>query len=200
MKSRSKVRLSRALGVPLTPKAVRAMERRPYPPGEHGRQRRRTMSDYKERLLEKQRLRAQYNVSEGQFRRTVDRAVRSGNAGETLMVDLERRLDALALRAGFARTIYQARQAVVHGHVTVNGRRVDRPSYRVRPGDVIEIAEGSRDKAPFLIAAAGEHAATAPPYLDVDIRDLRARLDRLPERAEIPVDTDERLVIEFYSR
>jgi small subunit ribosomal protein S4 len=194
------VRLSRALGIPLTPKAVRAMERRPYPPGEHGRRRRRSMSDYKERLLEKQRLRAQYNVSEGQFRRTIDRALRSGNAGETLMVDLERRLDALVLRAGFARTIYQARQAVLHGHVTVNGRRVDRPSYRARPGDVIEIAEGSRDKAPFLIAAAGEHAAAVPPYLDVDTRALRARLDRLPERAEIPVDSDERLVIEFYSR
>jgi small subunit ribosomal protein S4 len=82
----------------------------------------------------------------------------------------------------------------------VNGRRVDRPSFRVSPGDVIEVAAGSKDKTPFLIAAAGQHAATAPPYLDVDIEALRARLLRLPERAEIPVICDERLVVEFYSR
>jgi small subunit ribosomal protein S4 len=199
-RSRSKVRLSRALGIALTPKAARHLERRPYPPGEHGR-RRRTQSDYKTRLLEKQRLRAQYNVSEAQLRLALGRALRSGEqAGAALLADLETRLDALVLRAGFARTIYQARQAVTHGHITVNGRRVDRPSFRVRPGDVIRVAPGSRDKAPFLVAATGAHAATAPPYLDVDIESLEARLVRQPARDEIPVDCNERLVIEFYSR
>jgi small subunit ribosomal protein S4 len=199
-RTRSKVRLSRALGIPLTSKAGRYLERRPYPPGEHGRQRKRT-SDYKTRLLEKQRLRAQYDLSEAQLRLAMGRAVRSGGStGEALLVDLETRLDALVLRAGFSRTIYQARQAVTHGHVTVNGRRVDRPSFHVSPGDVIEIAAASKSKAPFAIAATGEYAATVPDYLEVDPEALRARLARLPERPEIPVVCDERLVVEFYSR
>ena len=199
-RTQSKVRLSRALGVALTPKAARHLERRPYPPGQHGR-RRRVASDYKARLLEKQRLRAQYDLGEAQLRLALDRATRGGGkTGEALVIDLETRLDALVLRSGFARTIYQARQAVSHGHVTVNGRRVDRPSFRVRPGDVIGIAATSRSKTPFVVAAAGEHAAVVPPYLDVDVEALTARLVRLPERAEIPVVCDERLVVEFYSR
>ena len=196
----STVRLSRALGIPLTPKAARYLERRPYPPGQHGRARRRT-SDYKLQLLEKQRLRAQYDLSEAQLRLALARALRSGgNSGEALVVDLETRLDALVLRAGFGRSIYQARQAVSHGHITVDGRRVDRPSFQVHPGDVIEVAAGSRAKTPFVIAAAGVHAGAVPPYLDIDLEALRARLVRLPARAEIPVICDERLVIEFYSR
>jgi small subunit ribosomal protein S4 len=199
-RARSKVRLSRALGIPLTPKAARHLERRPYPPGQHGR-RRRVTSDYKARLLEKQRLRAQYDLSEAQLRLALARATRGGGkTGEALVIDLETRLDALVLRSGFARTIYQARQAVSHGHVTVDGRRVDRPSSRVRPGEVIAIVPASRAKTPFVIAAAGEHAAAVPPYLDVDISALSARLTRLPERPEIPVLCDERLVVEFYSR
>ena len=199
-KTRSRVRLSRALGIPLTPKAQRHLERRPYPPGQHGR-RRRTVSDYKARLLEKQRLRAQYDLSEAQLRLALAKAMRGGqNPGAALLADLETRLDALVLRAGFARTIYQARQAVSHGHITVNGRRVDRPSYRVRPGDRIEVAAGSKPKTPFLLAATGAHAAATPAYLDVDLEALTARLVRLPSRAEIPVICDERLVVEFYSR
>jgi small subunit ribosomal protein S4 len=197
---RSKVHLSRALGVALTPKAARHLERRPYPPGQHGR-RRRTGTDYKARLLEKQRLRAQYNISEAQLRLAMARAVGSGhNTGESLLVELETRLDALVLRAGFARTIYQARQAVSHGHITVNGRRVDRPSFRVSPDDVLEVAAASKAKAPFLVAAAGQHAGSVPAYLQVDIEALTARLLRRPRRDEIPVICDERLVVEFYSR
>jgi small subunit ribosomal protein S4 len=196
----SKVRLSRALGIALTPKAGRHLERRPYPPGEHGRGRKRT-SDYKARLLEKQRLRAQYDLSEAQLRLALARALRSGGStGEALLVDLETRLDALVLRAGFSRTIYQARQAVTHGHVTVDGRRVDRPSFRVRPGQVIEVATASKSKGPFVIAATGEYAAAVPPYLEIDAEGLKARLVRLPARAEIPIVCDERLVVEFYSR
>lgn len=199
-RTRSKVRLSRALGIPLTPKAGRHLERRPYPPGEHGRRPRRP-SDYKTRLLEKQRLRAQYDVSEAQLRVALARAARGeGSTGGALLAELETRLDALTLRAGFARTIYQARQAVTHGHVMVNGGRVDRPSFQVRPGDVIEIAPASRHKPPFEIAAAGGHAAVTPPYLEVDTEALRARLLRAPDREEIPVVCDERLVVEFYSR
>ncbi|MBX6768373.1 MAG: 30S ribosomal protein S4 [Actinomadura rubrobrunea] len=197
---RPKIKLSRALGIPLTPKSTGYFEARPYPPGQHGRGRKQE-SDYKLRLREKQRLRAQYNLREAQLRNAFARAAKAaGKTGEALIVDLERRLDALVLRAGFARTIYQARQFVVHRHVLVNGRRVDRPSFRVRPGDVISIAERSRRMAPFVEAAAGAHAAEAPPYLEVRRDALVARLTRLPERAEIPVICDEQLVVEHYSR
>ncbi|MEV4766553.1 30S ribosomal protein S4 [Micromonospora chokoriensis] len=199
--TRPKVKRSRALGIALTPKCVRYFERRPFPPGQHGRARR-TTSDYKVRLLEKQRLKAQYDLHEGQLRRAFDRAVRRpGKTGEELIVELESRLDALVLRAGLARTIYQARQVVTHQHVTVNGRRVDRPSARLQPGDVIAVAERSRGKAPFVVAAAGAHAPERPaPYLDVTLSDLTVRLVRLPLRSEVPVVCDEQLVVEYYSR
>ncbi|MGW0214115.1 30S ribosomal protein S4 [Micromonospora chokoriensis] len=199
--TRPKVKRSRALGIALTPKCVRYFERRPFPPGQHGRARR-TTSDYKVRLLEKQRLKAQYDLHEGQLRRAFDRAVRRpGKTGEELIVELESRLDALVLRAGLARTIYQARQVVTHQHVTVNGRRVDRPSARLQPGDVIAVAERSRGKAPFVVAAAGAHAPERPaPYLDVTLADLTVRLVRLPLRSEVPVVCDEQLVVEYYSR
>ncbi|MGY1831620.1 30S ribosomal protein S4 [Geodermatophilus sp. SYSU D01180] len=196
---RPKVRLSRRLGLPLTPKAVSYFERRPYPPGEHGRKRKQ-QSDYSTRLLEKQRLRAQYDVSETQLRRAFDRARRTGGkTGEALIQDLESRLDATVLRAGFARTIYQARQFVTHRHVLVNGRRVDRPSYRLRPGDWISIAERSRTREPFQVAASGAHA-TAPAYLGVRLADLTARVERVPAREEVPVVCEEQLVVEYYSR
>ena len=132
--SRPKVKKSRALGIALTPKAVKYFEARPYPPGEHGRGRKQNL-DYKVRLLEKQRLRAQYDVSERQLVRAYERAAKTqGKTGEALVIELERRLDALVLRSGIARTIYQARQMVVHGHIEVNGQKVDKPSFRVRPG------------------------------------------------------------------
>jgi small subunit ribosomal protein S4 len=199
-KSRPKARLSRALGIALTPKSARYLERRPYPPGEHGRGRKQT-SDYKVRLLEKQRLRAQYNLGERQLRRAFDEARRRKTAtGEELLRALETRLDATVLRAGFARTIYQARQFVTHQHILVNGRRVDRPSYRLKPGDVVSVAERSRSRLPFMEAAAGGHAGQIPAYLDVNLSDLTARLVRQPDRAEIPVICDEQLVVEFYSR
>ncbi|MGY1601822.1 30S ribosomal protein S4 [Geodermatophilus sp. SYSU D00815] len=196
---RPKIRLSRRLGLPLTPKAVQYFERRPYPPGVHGRKRR-TPSDYSTRLLEKQRLRAQYDVSETQLRRAFDRARRTGGkTGEALIQDLESRLDATVLRAGFARTIYQARQFVTHRHVLVNGRRVDRPSYRLRPGDFVQIAERSRVKEPFVVAASGAHA-TPPAYLTVSLSDLVCRVERTPSREEVPVVCEEQLVVEYYSR
>ncbi|MGY1692749.1 30S ribosomal protein S4 [Geodermatophilus sp. SYSU D01105] len=196
---RPKVRLSRALGIPLTPKSVAYFERRPYPPGEHGRKRK-TTSDYKTRLLEKQRLRAQYDISETQLRAAFDRAKRAGGkTGEALIQDLESRLDATVLRAGFARTIYQARQFVTHQHVLVNGRRVDRPSYRLEPGDLIQVAEKSKTKEPFLVAASGAHAQ-APEYLEVRLADLVARVERTPARDEVPVLCEEQLVVEYYSR
>jgi len=198
---RPKAKLSRALGIPLTPKCVKYFERRPYPPGDHGRSRKST-SDYKVRLLEKQRLRYQYNISETQLGLAFERAHRgSKKTGEALIASLETRLDALVLRSGFARTIYQARQAVTHRHITVNGIRVDKPSYQVKPDDVIAVAPRSRNLVPFQVAAAGAHAlATTPPYLEVLLPQLHARLVRVPTREEIPVVCNEQLVVEFYSR
>lgn len=198
---RATVRRSRALGLPLTPKSVRYYERRPYPPGVHGR-RRRKPSDYQVRLLEKQRLRFQYDVSERQLRRTFEEAVRRpGKTGENLVSLLERRLDAVVHRAGFARTVYQARQLVSHGHFTVDGAKVDRPSYRLRPGQVVEVRERSRDREPFVVAAAGAHLhGPTPAYLGVDLRAGRVVLLREPARPEVPVIADESLVVEFYSR
>lgn len=198
---RPKARLSRAIGIPLTPKCVRYFEQRPYPPGVHGRSRKKT-SDYSVRLMEKQRLRLQYNVSERQLRAAFAAAVKSaGKTGDALVSLLERRLDALVFRAGFARTIYQARQFVSHGHVTVDGARVNIPSYRLRPGQEIAVHESSRPKAPFLVAATGAHApAVLPPYLYASLPDLRAVLLAEPARHDVPVKCDERLVVEYYSR
>lgn len=198
---KSKIKRSRALGVPLTDKAARYMERRSYGPGDHGHARRRPDSDYKLRLQEKQRLRAQYNIGEVQLRRALGRASRRPEkTGDALLTELETRLDAVVLRAGFARTIYQARQAVSHGHIRVDGKKVDKPSYRLRPGQVVEIADRSKNLLPFTAAASGEYTAIVPAYLAVDTAALRARLERLPARPEIPVSCDERLVVEYYSR
>ena len=154
-RSRSKVRLSRALGVALTPKAARYLEKRPYGPGQHGRTKRKADSDYAVRLREKQRLRAQYGLREAQLRIVFNEARRQrGLTGENLVELLEMRLDALVLRAGFARTTSQARQMVVHRHIMVDGQRVDRPSFRVKEGQTIHVHERSEGMEPFQVAAA----------------------------------------------
>src|SRR5690606_26230064 len=203
-RTRRQVRLSRALGVALTPKAVKYFEKRPYGPGEHGRARRRLESDYAVRLKEKQRLRAQYGIREAQLQRVFDEARREqALTGESLVELLEMRLDALVLRSGFARTIAQARQAVVHRHILVDGKLVDRPSFRVKPGQVIQVKPRSQAMVPFQVAAAGAHRDVLPDvpgYLDVQIEKLRAELVRRPKRNEVPVTCNEQLVVEYYSR
>jgi small subunit ribosomal protein S4 len=202
--SRRVVRRSRALGLPLTPKAVRFWERRPYPPGEHGRTRRPSRTDYSGQLLEKQRLRAQYGVREKQLRRAVAEAKRrDGRTGDVLVQLLEMRLDAVVLRSGFARTIAQARQVVVHRHVTVEGLVVDKPSYRVRPGQVVSVRERSRAMTPFVIAGAGGHREVlpaVPEYLTLGSDGLSVQVAREPRRPEVPVTCDVALVVEFYAR
>jgi len=200
---RRKVRLSRALGIPLTPKAARYLEKRPYAPGEHGRTKRRTDSDYAVRLREKQRLREQYGIREKQLRIVFNEARRTeGLTGENLVELLEMRLDALVLRAGFARTTAQARQFVTHRHILVDGKIVDRPSFRVKPGQLIHVKERSEGTEPFQVAAAGGHAEVLPPvpgYLDVELDKLHARLVRRPKRAEVPVTAEVQLVVEYYA-
>ena len=203
-RARRQVRLSRALGIPLTPKAVKHFEKRPSPPGEHGRARRRTESDYAVRLREKQRLRAQYALREKQLRRAYDEARKApGLTGEVMVEDLETRLDALVLRAGFARTTLQARQAVTHRHILVDGKIVDRPSFQVKPGQTVQVKPKSQATVPFQVAAAGAHRdvlPAVPAYLDVQLEKLSFSLVRRPKRAEVPVTAEVQLVVEHYSR
>ena len=202
-RTRSKTRLSRSLGIALTPKAAKYMEKRPYGPGQHGRTKRKSDSDYAVRLREKQRLRAQYGIREAQLRKTFQEAKRTeGLTGETLVELLEMRLDALVLRAGFARTMAQARQLVVHRPILVDGQRVDRPSFRVKPGQMIHVHEKSERTEPFQVAAAGGHAdvlPAVPEYLSVELDKLHATLVRKPKRAEVPVTCDVQLVVEYYA-
>jgi ribosomal protein S4, bacterial/organelle type len=179
------------------------MEKRPYAPGEHGRTKRKADSDYAVRLREKQRLRAQYGIREKQLRIAFEEARRQqGLTGENLVELLEMRLDALVLRAGFARTTAQARQFVVHRHILVDGKIVDRPSFRVKPGQLIHVKARSEATDPFQVAAAGGHADVlpkVPAYLDVELDKLQARLERRPKRAEVPVTCDVQLVVEYYA-
>ncbi|MEM6796486.1 MAG: 30S ribosomal protein S4 [Acidobacteriota bacterium] len=196
-----KVRVSRALGLALTPKAAKIMETKAYPPGQHGAnpRRRPRIQGFKAQLLEKQRLRAQYNVHERQMRTYFKRANNSkGNTGDVLVALLETRLDAIVLRCGFARSIYAARQYVNHRHVQVNGRRVDRPSYPVRPGDVVRIRPQSTNLLCFREAL--ESSLNPPEYLTLDKDQMTCRLERMPQRDEVPIVCDIAKVIEFYSR
>jgi small subunit ribosomal protein S4 len=202
-RARSKTRLSRSLGIALTPKAARIMDKRGYAPGEHGRTKRKADSDYAVRLREKQRLRAQYGIREKQLRIAFNEARRiQGLTGENLVELLEMRLDALVLRSGFARTMAQARQFVVHRHIMVDGRIVDRPSFRVKPGQLIHVKARSEGTEPFQVAAAGGHSdllPQVPGYLEVDLDKLHSRLVRRPQRAEVPVTCDVQLVVEYYA-
>ena len=193
-----KVRLARQLGIALTPKAARVMERRPNPPGQHGATPRRKVSGYKKQLVEKQRLRAQYNMSERQMSNAFAEAIRqSGNTGVRLLQLLEMRLDAVVLRGGFVRTIYAARQAVTHGHVRVNGNKVDRPSFRLKPGDVVSLADKSKE----MVAFTGPLEVARPPaYLELDREKRSVRVREVPEREQIPIQCETSLVIEYYSR
>jgi small subunit ribosomal protein S4 len=202
-RTRSKTRLSRALGIALTPKAAKYLEKRPYAPGEHGRTKRKADSDYAVRLREKQRLRAQYGIREAQLKIAFQEARKSqGLTGENLVEILEMRLDALVLRAGFARTTAQARQMVVHRHIMVDGQLVDRPSFRVKPGQMIHVKARSEGMEPFQVAAAGGHVDVLPKvpgYIEVELDKLQARLVRRPKRAEVPVTCEVQLVVEYYA-
>ena len=202
-RTRSKTRLSRALGIALTPKAAKYLEKRPYAPGEHGRTKRKQDSDYAVRLREKQRLRAQYGIREKQLKIAFEEARKAkGLTGENLVELLEMRLDALILRAGFARTTAQARQMVVHRHILVDGQLVDRPSFRVKPGQLIHVKTRSEGTEPFQVAAAGGHIdllPKTPAYLEVELDKLQARLVARPKRAQVPVTCEVQLVVEYYA-
>lgn len=192
-------RMCRRVGEPLCGLPKCPALRRPYPPGQHGREARRKLSQFGKQLLEKQKLRYIYGVSERQLRRYYRQASRlRGRTGERLVQLLETRLDNVVYRLGFARTLPAARQLVVHGHVQVNGRKVDRPSYPVQPGDEVAIRPKSRDLEPVRLGL--EMDRVVPPYLEVDVEGRRGWLVRLPRRDEVPLKVDENLVVEFYAR
>ena len=174
------------------------VERRSYPPGEHGRGRMR-QSEYRQQLREKQKARRYYQLLEKQFRNYYDRASRQpGVTGENLLRMLETRLDNVLVRLGFAASRRQARQLVSHGHWQVNGRRVDIPSYQVKPDDVISIKAGS--KATDVVRSATELTAAVPPWLQADHDSLTAKVLRIPERSEISTPVQEQLIVELYSK
>ena len=191
--------MCRRVGQPLCGRPNCPANKRPYPPGQHGRGRKR-VSEYNVRLLEKQKLRAIYGVSERQMRTYYDRASRKkGVTGEELIRQLETRLDAVVLHLGFALSQRQARQLVSHGHVSVNGRRIDVPSAQVKPEQTIELSDKAKNFV--FVREALELAPDPPVYLYRNKDQLQGTMSRLPERDEIPlpVPIEERLIIEFYS-
>jgi small subunit ribosomal protein S4 len=189
---------SRRLGISLTGTG-KELAKRPYPPGQHGPNQRRKISEYGIQQQEKQKLRYMYGINERQFRNLFDEAGKMrGVHGENFMILLESRLDNLVYRLGLARTRRQARQLVNHGHITVDGRRVDIPSYRVQPNQTIGVRERSRNLD--IIKEAVENNNFVPDYLSFDADKLEGVYTRLPERSELPAEINEALIVEFYSR
>ncbi|MFL5825360.1 MAG: 30S ribosomal protein S4 [Thermoleophilaceae bacterium] len=176
------------------------VERRSYPPGDHGRGRQK-QSEYRLQLREKQKARRFYGVLEKQFRAYYDKASRApGVTGENLLRLLETRFDNVLVRLGFAASRRQARQLILHGHWTINGRRVNIPSYRVRPEDIIALKATSSDGAQTVIRDATELTAVVPAWLQADHDGLTAKVLRLPERTEIDTPVQEQLIVELYSK
>lgn len=196
---RPKIKISRRLGIAITPKAHGYLEKRPFGPGQHGPNKRRSkQSDYGRQLIEKQKLRHQYNIREKQLTNYYKKATRKqGNPAENLIRILESRLDAAVLRGGFARTVYQARQLVSHGHFLVNGKKVNIPSYQLRIGDEISVRAKSRECAAIIGSI---EAGNPPEYLNVNTKELTIKVDRVCERDEVPVICEMSLVVEYYSR
>ena len=178
-----------------------AIERRGYAPGQHGQKSGARLSDYGKQLREKQKTRRIYGLLERQFRKTYAAAARSkGVTGERLLQILESRLDNVAYRMGFGASRTEARQVVRHNGILVNGKRVNIPSYEVRPGDVVEVAE--KAKTQLRIKASAEAAASRhiPEWLEVDSKALKGKLKALPARTELPSTVNEHLIIELYSK
>lgn len=191
-------KISRRLGISLSGTG-KELAKRPYAPGQHGPTQRKKLSEYGIQLQEKQKLRHMYGVTERQFRRIYNDASKMpGVVGENFMILLESRLDNLVYRLGFGRTRRAARQLVNHGHITVNGKKVDIPSYRCSVGDVIGVREKSRNLD--VIKEALENRNYLPDYLTFDENAMEGTYTRLPERGELPAEISEQLIVEFYSR
>ena len=177
-----------------------AIERRPYPPGQAGKKRPRD-SEYRIQLREKQKTKRMYGMLEKQFRSYYELASRQeGVTGANLLRLLEIRLDNVVYRLGFAKSRDEARQIVRHGHITVNGKRVDIPSYRVKPGDLVAVAPKSKDLLVVKAAIVASERSSVPGWLEVDIEKLQGSIISLPERDQIDVTVREHLIVELYSK
>ena len=198
----SKYKINRRLGVNLWGRPKSPVNKREYGPGQHG-QRRRKPSDFGVQLAAKQKLKGYYgNIGERQFRRYYQEAGRRrGDTGEMLIELLERRLDAVVYRAKFVPTVFASRQFVNHGHILVNGKRVNIPSFQVRDGDVVQIKQKSRE-LPLVLDAIDSPERDLPDYLDLNLKDMSATYVRGPKFADVPypVKMEPHLVVEFYSR
>lgn len=191
-------KLSRRLGISLSGTG-KELEKRPYAPGQHGPNQRKKLSEYGLQLQEKQKLRHMYGLNERQFRNLFETASKMpGILGETFMILLESRLDNLVYRLGLARTRRQSRQLVNHGHILVDGKRVDIPSFRVKPGQTIAVREKSRNLS--AIKEAIEATNFVPDYVTFDADKLEGTFTRLPERSELAAEINEAFIVEFYSR
>ena len=192
-------KLSRRLGISLSGTG-KELARRPYAPGQHGPNSRGSRSEYGMQLNEKQKLRHMYGMNERQFRTLFVQAskIKEGKHGVNFMVLLERRLDNVVYRLGLATTRRQARQLVNHGHVTVDGKRVDIPSYEVAVGQVIGLREKSKNLV--VVKAAAEALFGRPDFITFDTETLEGSLNRLPVREELPAEIDESFVVEYYNK
>lgn len=191
-------RRDRRAGVMLSSMRKNPLEKKPYPPGEHGRGRQK-QTEFGIRLLEKQKARWYYGVSEKQFRRAYVEATRTqGVTGENLLRRMELRVDNVVFRMGFATSRPQARQLVVHGHFQLNGKKHNVPSAVMRPGDVLMVREKSRNLEPIVNAV--ENVVAVPAWLEADHENFTGRVLHLPNRDEIDTPVEEQLIIEFYSR
>jgi small subunit ribosomal protein S4 len=178
-----------------------AVERRSYAPGQHGQKSGQRMSDFGKQLREKQKVRHIYGLLERQFRKTYAEAARSkGVTGERLLQLLESRLDSVAYRMGFGASRTEARQAVRHNAILVNGKRVNIPSYQVRPGDVIEVAGKAKEQLRIKAAAEAAASRNIPEWMEVDTKGLKGTFKALPVRADLPQTINESLIIELYSK
>ena len=197
-----KYKLDRRMGENIWGRSKSPVNNRPYGPGQHGQRRAGKMSDFGLQLRAKQKLKGYYgNITEKQFKRTyVEAQRRKGNTAENLIALLESRLDAAVYRAKFVPTVFAARQFVNHGHVKVNGQRVNIPSYRLKVGDVVEVREKSRNMA-LVLEALGSPERDVPDYIDLDPKAMTATFTRAPEFNEVPypVKMEPNLVVEFYS-
>jgi small subunit ribosomal protein S4 len=179
-----------------------AIEKRNFAPGQHGKDKKPKLVGYGLQLREKQKARRYYRVLEGQFRNLYEKAVnQKGITGELMLAMLERRLDNILYRMGLATSRAQGRQLVRHGHVNVNGRKVDIPSYTVKPGDVVDIREKSRDNSAILAARDATAHTPSPSWLEVDREALKARVLQQPKREElVQIQLNEQLIVELYSK
>lgn len=198
----AKYKIDRRVGENIWGRPKSPVNKRQYKPGQHGQGRRQKVSDYGMQLMAKQKLKFYYgDITEKQFRKTYDEAARrKGNTAENLIGLLESRLDAFVYRSKFVPTIFAARQFVNHGHVKVNGQKVNIPSYRLKPGDVVEVREKSKSMA-LVLEALGSAERDVPEYIEIDVKAMKSTFTRVPELLDVPypVQMEPSQVVEYYS-